>query len=90
LENNIDRLAEDHAHAAALAEVLSRQSFVKAVLPVETNIIIFELADGIPAKTMVARLAEKNIRVVSMSPTRIRMVLHLILRRRCWKVPLIH
>lgn len=77
LENNIERLAEDHAHAAALAEVLSRQSFVKSVLPVETNIIIFELADGIPAKTMVARLAEKNIRVVSMSPTRIRMVLHL-------------
>jgi threonine aldolase len=77
LENNIDRLAADHAHATALAEVLSSRPFVKTVLPVETNIIIFELADGIAAKSMVAKLAEKNIRVVSMSPTRIRMVLHL-------------
>ncbi len=47
LENNISRLEEDHIHAKKIAETISRKEFVKMLLPVETNIIIFELNDSI-------------------------------------------
>src|SRR6185437_14774900 len=46
LENNIQRLAEDHRHARMLAEALEKKDFVKNILPVETNIVIFELEQG--------------------------------------------
>ena len=41
LENNVERLAEDHQRAQELAKTLSEQAYVKEVEPVETNIIIF-------------------------------------------------
>src|SRR5215211_5906694 len=48
LRNNVQRLEEDHRHAAVLAEAISVKEFTAFVLPVETNIVIFELKDGIP------------------------------------------
>ena len=38
-----------------------KKNFVKKVLPVETNIIIFELNDAITGPELEARLKEKNI-----------------------------
>ena len=43
LENNTERLAIDHAHAASLAAALSKKEFTGYIYPVETNIIIFEV-----------------------------------------------
>ena len=77
LDNNIDRLKDDHAHAKAIAAALSKKSFVKMVLPVETNIIIFELDDSISAPDMVATWRKKDILAYAISPDRIRLVLHL-------------
>ena len=42
-ENNIERLAEDHEHAKKVGEALAQKPFVKSVVPVETNILIFEM-----------------------------------------------
>ena len=53
LQNNIERLEEDHRHAKQIAEAIATKDFVKLVLPVETNIIIFELKNGLPALTLV-------------------------------------
>lgn len=77
LQNNIDRLAEDHEHAAQIAAVIARKQFVKFVLPVETNIIIFELDESITAPGLVAKLKEHNILGYAISPNRVRLVLHL-------------
>lgn len=77
LENNIDRLAEDHEHAAAIATTIRDKKFVKTVLPVETNIIIFELDDSITAPALVARLKEENILAYAIAPNRVRLVVHL-------------
>ncbi len=77
LEHLIERLADDHRHSQELGEVLSKKSFVKRLLPIETNIIIFELIDGIPAPQMVAQLKEKNILAYAIAPDRIRLVMHL-------------
>ena len=77
LQHHIERLAEDHAHAKKIAGAIAKKGFTKLVLPVETNIIIFELNDSIPAPEFVAKLNEYNIIGYAISPTRIRLVLHL-------------
>jgi threonine aldolase len=77
LQNHIDRLSEDHAHAKQIAEAISKKDFVKKVLPVETNIIIFELNDSISAPALVAKLKEHNILGYAISPNRVRLVVHL-------------
>ena len=77
LQHNIERLAEDHAHAKAIADAVAKKDFTKFVLPVETNIIIFELNDSISAPGLVAKLKEQNILGYAISSNRIRLVLHL-------------
>jgi len=47
LENNIERLKDDHIRAKEIGHVLSTLSIIKKVEPVETNIVIFELNDAI-------------------------------------------
>ena len=77
LENNIHRLQEDHVHAQQIAEAIGQKSFVKYLLPVETNIIIFELQDELPAPALVARLKEQQVMAYAIAPNRIRLVVHL-------------
>lgn len=77
LENNIERLAEDHLHTQQIAEAIQGKEMVKMVLPVETNIIIFELKDSYNATDLVARLKEQAILGYAISPKRVRLVVHL-------------
>jgi threonine aldolase len=77
LENNIERLAEDHAHAKQIAEAIGKKDFVKMVLPVETNIIIFELTDFLTAPAFVNKLKEHDILGYAIAPNRVRLVVHL-------------
>ncbi len=77
LQHNIERLKEDHQHAAEIAGAIRKKTFVKFVLPVETNIIIFELDDSVPAPSLVARLKEKNILCNAISRHRVRLLTHL-------------
>lgn len=77
LQNNIERLEEDHEHAKQIAAAIAQKDFVKLVLPVETNIIIFELKDGRSAPELVAKLKERNILGYAIAPNRVRLVLHL-------------
>ena len=69
LQNNIEQLEEDHDHARQIADAIAKKDFVKLVLPVETNIIIFELEDGLPAPDLVNKLKEQNILVMLLLPT---------------------
>jgi len=78
LENNIDRLAVDHAHAQTIASALEKKDFVKSVMPVETNIIIFELGGAIDcARSLSADLREKGILAIAIAADQVRMVTHL-------------
>lgn len=81
IEQHIERLQEDHEHAHMLAETIRNKSFVKFTLPVETNILIFELNDGLPAPDLVAELKKHNILAYAIAPNRVRMVTHLDLSR---------
>lgn len=77
LENHVNRLATDHAHAKTIAAALNKADFTAGMLPVETNIVIFEVRAGKQAAEIVARLKEHNILAIAIAPTQIRMVLHL-------------
>ena len=77
LQNNIGRLKDDHAHAKQISETLAKKSFVKMVLPVETNIIIFELDSILTAPALVKKLQEHDILSYAITPERVRLVLHL-------------
>ncbi|MBL7744524.1 MAG: aminotransferase class I/II-fold pyridoxal phosphate-dependent enzyme [Chitinophagaceae bacterium] len=77
LQNNIERLNEDHAHAKQIAETIALKDFVKFILPVETNIIIFELKNSISAPALVAKLKEHGILGYAIAPDRVRLVVHL-------------
>lgn len=77
LQNNVNRLVEDHVHARQIADAIGKKEFVKLVLPVETNIIIFELGDKMTAPELVGMLKEHEILGYAISPNRVRLVLHL-------------
>lgn len=77
LQNHIDRLKDDHLHAKQISEEIAKKSFVKKMLPVETNIIIFETNDSMPASALVSKLKEQEILCLAMSPTVVRLVVHL-------------
>jgi len=77
LENNITRLSEDHKKAKIIGQTLQSCYFVKEVLPIQTNIIVFKLIDTIKDIDFLETLKEKNILAVGFGPQTIRMVTHL-------------
>jgi threonine aldolase len=75
LDHNVDRLAEDHAHARLLAEAIAGLDNVTLdPAKVETNIVVFETSD---AAWLVGRLAEHGVLVGALSPHVVRAVTHL-------------
>ena len=77
LENNISRLAIDHQHAKELASALLKKEFTGKMLPVETNILIFEVKGTYTASEFATYLKKEDILCIAISPTQIRMVTHL-------------
>jgi threonine aldolase len=79
LDHNLERLAEDHANARLIAEALAGIPGVLLDLQsVETNIIIFRMAEGAPdAASVVARARERGVLVSAFGPRTLRAVTHL-------------
>ena len=78
LENNIERLEEDHYHAKQIATALAKKDFVGKLMPVETNIVIFEITGlSYTAKIFCEKLAKHDILCLAISATQVRMVTHL-------------
>ncbi|GAA4085541.1 GntG family PLP-dependent aldolase [Mucilaginibacter panaciglaebae] len=75
LDHQVERLKIDHAHARIVADALSASPAVANVLPVETNIVLFDTIE--PADTILNKLAAQGIRAMSTDKHRIRFVLHL-------------
>ncbi len=78
IENNVQRLAQDHTKAKEVAQILQTKTFVKDIYPVETNIVIFTIdPEYKTAADFCATLKEKNILAFAISPQQIRFVFHL-------------
>lgn len=77
LENHIDRLAEDHYRAQALAQALQTLPWVKTVFPCPTNIVIFHLHDAEQTQALLAYLKQQGILASAIDKTAVRLVTHL-------------
>ena len=77
LKNNISRLRTDHIHAKQIAEELLKKSFIGRMMPVETNIVIFEVKNGEGPAAFCQYMKDRNILCLPISATQVRMVTHL-------------
>ena len=78
LDYHVERLADDHALASSIEARVSILPGVERVLPVETNIVIFDLAPTAPdAATLVDLLKDDGVIIGAFGPRRIRAVTHL-------------
>ncbi len=75
LDNQVERLKEDHKRARALGEMLTHVGVVSEVFPVATNIVIARL-DGITPANFLADLEEKGVKGVGFGADLVRFVTH--------------
>ncbi len=79
LENNIERLAEDHANAQILAEAV-RQTEGISLYPdqVDTNIVFFKIDASVgTAVEFTEAMDQKNVRALALGPSLVRLVTNL-------------
>jgi len=79
LENNRERLAEDHANARILAERLASTPGLEVDLQsVQSNMVIFSVDPGVATPGLLCERAEsRGVRMFPVGPTQIRAVLHM-------------
>ncbi|MDJ0994636.1 MAG: threonine aldolase family protein [Dinoroseobacter sp.] len=78
LDNHVERLAEDHDLAKSIGARLSELPVISQILPVETNIVIADLAETAPDARETSRfLREKGLTVTVVGKRRLRIVTHL-------------
>ena len=77
LDHNIDRLAEDHANAAALARGLAQIPGISVETP-ETNLVFFDVSGtGLTADALTAKLRRNGVSMSVMGQYRVRACTHL-------------
>jgi len=83
LDHHLERLAKDHANARLLADRLAASPAIELdPSAVQTNIVIFRMADGAPdAPTVVAAARAAGVLIVAFSARTIRAVTHLDVTR---------
>jgi threonine aldolase len=77
IQNNVERLANDHQKAKEIANALKKQSYIYKVEPVETNIVIFYLQDNLSITEFMDSLSKLGVKISSMGQGKLRIVTHL-------------
>lgn len=77
LENNINRLREDHQRAKFLGEALQKMPFVDDLMPIDTNIVVCNINTKFLHTKIIEKLKQKDILTIAFGPQQIRMVTHL-------------
>lgn len=77
LTHQVERLKIDHEYARQLERTLNDLPWVKEVLPVQTNIVVTVLNDAGKRDEIIAKLAEKGVRIMAFGEGMLRMVTHL-------------
>ncbi len=82
LDHHRARLTVDHEHARLIAAQIERTPGLRIAMPVETNMVFIDLADGQPAAADFCRvLAARGVLALPSSGTQIRLVTHLDVSR---------
>jgi threonine aldolase len=77
LDNHVERLVEDHEKAKIIGKTLNTLTYISKVEPIDTNIVIFNLTQGIDEIEFINKLKEKGVLITSMGSGKLRMVTHL-------------
>ncbi|PKR81004.1 threonine aldolase [Brumimicrobium salinarum] len=77
MQNNIDRLKEDHLHAKQLENELQQLTWIENVLPVQTNIIVAKVAAHKNVDKIIQKCAQKGLFFMPFGEQTFRMVTHL-------------
>jgi threonine aldolase len=77
LDNNIERLKEDHLNAKHLGEALAKCDYVENIRPIKTNIVIFDVKAPHNATILLDYLKENGVRASAFGPQTVRFVMHL-------------
>lgn len=77
LQNNVERLREDHYKAKVIESNLVQLPWVEEILPVETNIVIFKTSAHIATNDFLEYFRKKDIHFFSLTPGSYRFVTHL-------------
>ena len=81
LQNNINRLEDDHRRAKELGKQLEQCLWVAKVEPVETNIIVFSVQPQIEDRQVMAQFKQKGIAISLLGKGALRIVTHLDYRQ---------
>ena len=76
LNNNIERLKEDHLKAVEIEKLLTKKYFIKKVEEVETNILIFQLKSNYDSNVFLEKMLDSGIKLISMGDNKLRIVTH--------------
>jgi threonine aldolase len=78
LEQMVDRLPEDHAHARRLAQGMAQVPGLSVdPATVETNLVFFEVtAQSMTAQELATGLDRRGVKVLAVGPRRLRAVTH--------------
>ena len=77
LNNNIERLKEDHRRALEIERILKDQDWIQEVITVETNIVVGILKNPKDQQKIIENFKSKGILVVDFGLGRIRITTHL-------------
>ncbi len=77
LKNNVSRLQRDHYRAKQIEMLLNKKTWIKEVLPVQTNIVVFALNDEMKTVEFMYLLKQKNILISELGGGWLRIVTHL-------------
>ncbi len=77
LDHHVKRLKEDHIRAKEIGKAAAKLSFIKSVMPVDTNIVLFELIPQVSPGKFLEALQPHQVKALEFSANEIRMVTHL-------------
>ncbi|MEX0812700.1 MAG: GntG family PLP-dependent aldolase [Chitinophagales bacterium] len=77
LDHHVNRLEEDHLKAKAIERELLQKEFIKEVIPVESNIVIFKTETEAEGTLFLEKMKAKNILGIPMGEGFFRFVTHL-------------
>ncbi len=77
LENNIDRLAQDHARANELANLFEDKSYIENIIAAGTNIVILQIDKKIDVEELLVDWRIKGVLALPFGKNQIRLVTHL-------------
>jgi len=78
LDHQLERLAEDHARARMLAQMVDGVRGAR-VVPPDTNIVMIDLPSGLTSAAVAAAAKECGVLLSTWAPTRIRCVTQLVI-----------